>query len=1178
MARPVLILTAAVLLASVSLEAQANDQRLRLINADVLERSTVNGQVVQELTGNVEFQKGEMTLTTGRAVFYRRDDRTHLKGDVVMTRPGERLTCDSLIFYNAQDMLHAIGNVHFVQEEHTLDCRDLLFWTEIDSGIARQEVVMTQEKRQLTADEFQYQKTTGTRGASFHAYGTVVLSEGERIIRTLAMDYHDHLGILDLSGDASVREMTRDTDRNLSGKRIRLLYEDEVLQSGLVDENAEATALAWARLSPNHRDRQAFTDVLTSRGMEAEFINDKLRTLRLEGMASSIYHVVEDTVLQGVNTATGDTMAMHFDAEGKLLRIQALGGARGRFVPEGDNTDVDTVVVYRADYIDYDILGEITFLERGARVDYKENGLTSGYIRLTWRDNLLRAEVAFGERPTLHQIGSDPMYGQVMEFDLSTERGRVVKGRTQLDNGHYHGELVHRYPDDVYYVRRSLYTTCSLDTPHFYFAAQRMKLLQGDKAIAKPIILYIMDIPVLGLPFIVFPNESGGRRTGWIMPSYGSGRHGRYLKGLGYFWVINDYADLRSLADIYDKRGITVEERFRYRKRYKYTGSLQTRLLREVYDKDLSNLFTDVAGNNWSGSWRHRHTIDPTQQLSVDARYTSNPRINKNYGMDLRTRLDQRMVSNASYSKRWPGSPYHLSLALQEQYDLQALDRLETTTPDKPDDEIVEKTRTLPRLSFGRGSGPLFTPARGQSPRWYHNLYVSASGNLLNRQRVLWAAQADTSDSALVWPAEGNRTIENKTSLRNNFSLRIQPNVLQYITTSLNMNIAQDWTPTWRQALTDPHTGAFVRDTVSGSVIYDEIDRLAVRHTGRLSLTASTTLYGMFPLRIGSLEAVRHVIKPSITYGYTPDLSQPLFGYDLGYFQTSSDPDDEPFDRFAGSSVGGTSRRESQTMNMSVSNLFQTKRLIDDKEVKANILTWNLSTAYDFTADSLNFSPIRSSFRSPFLKKLNMDISMEHDIYEWDSELNTRVHQVRAIPRLSRMNASSRFRLSGKRFAAQSTETAEEITVSEDTLLTDEDLAEDIMSDDRLILRRGRAVSAVRGGNLWEADLALRYSLVPTLDPQKKETFWLNTNFKFNIGPGWTITYNTRFNLLSQELVSHHIQVYRELHCWEFFFDWNPTGYGRGFLFRINVIDADLKDIKYENKGGHQSGYGFGGM
>jgi hypothetical protein len=1158
------------------LTAQATDERLRLISADILERSTVNGQAVQDLTGNVKFQKGEMDLYTSRAVFYSRDDRTYLKGEVVMVRPGERLTCDSLIFYNGQDMLHAMGDVHFVQEEHILDCQDLIFWTELDSGIARNDVVMTQEARKLTANEFRYQKTDGTRGASFHAYGTVVVEESERVIRAQAMDYHDHIGALDLFGDASVRETAGENDRSLRGKHIRLKYSGEILQSGLVEENAEATALTWARLSPNQRDRQAFTDVLTSRGMEADFIDDKLRTLRLEGMASTTYHVVEDTLLQGVNSATGDTMAMHFDTEGKLVRIVAQGGARGRFVPETGNTDVDTVVVYRSEYIDYDIMGEVTYLERSARVDYKENGLASGYIKVTWRDNLLRAEVAFEERPTLHQEGSEPMYGQIMEFDLSTERGRVVKGRTQLDNGHYHGELVHRYPDDIFYVRRSLYTTCSLDTPHFYFAAQRMKLLQGDKVIAKPIILHIMDVPILGLPFVVFPNESGGRRTGWIMPSYGTSRDGRYLKGLGHFWAISDYADLRSLVDIYDERGVTVAERIRYRKRYKFVGSFQARLLREVADRNLSSIFSDEAGNNWSGSWRHQHDIDPTQKLSIDAQYTSNPNINRRYGMDQRTRLEQRIKSNASYSKRWPGTPYRLSVGLHEQYDLQALDRLQNSPPTKAGQENVEKTRTLPSLSYGRGSLPLFTLGKGQTPSWYHNLSLSLSGKILNRQRVYWSAIADTADS-LFWPAEEDRTIENKTSAKNNLGISLTQNVFKYLTTSLNLGIVQDWTPTHRMARLDSATGSFLRESEGGPVLFDEIQKLAVRHTGSVSLTAKTALYGLFPLRLGSLEAIRHVIKPSVTYRYTPDFSRPLFGYDLGYFQQSSDPNEEPFDRFAGSSVGPTSRRENQTMRIGVSNLFQTKRVIEDKDVKTNILNWNMSTAYNFTADSLNFSPIHSSFISPFLKKLHLDISMDHDIYEWDSQAGKRINKIRTVPRLSRMNASSNLRLSGKRFSLLDTDEAEE-SIPEDTLQIDEDLEEDIIKDDPLTVRRGEARSSVAQGKLWEATLALRYSLVPTSDPQKRETFWLNTNFKFNIGPGWEITYNTRFDLLSQELVSHHILIYRELHCWEFFFDWNPSGVGRGFLFRVNVIDADLKDIKYENKGGRQSGYGFGGQ
>ena len=37
----------------------------------------------------------------------------------------------------------------------------------------------------------------------------------------------------------------------------------------------------------------------------------------------------------------------------------------------------------------------------------------------------------------------------------------------------------------------SKYTSCSLDHPHYYFGSKKMKMLQGDKIIARPLILFI---------------------------------------------------------------------------------------------------------------------------------------------------------------------------------------------------------------------------------------------------------------------------------------------------------------------------------------------------------------------------------------------------------------------------------------------------------------------------------------------------------------------------------------------------------------------------------------------------------------------------------------------------------------------------------------------------------------
>ena len=51
-------------------------------------------------------------------------------------------------------------------------------------------------------------------------------------------------------------------------------------------------------------------------------------------------------------------------------------------------------------------------------------------------------------------------------------------------------------------------------------------MIVNDKVIAKPIVMYIGNIPVAALPFAVFPHRTG-RHSGIIIPRYGeSAREG----------------------------------------------------------------------------------------------------------------------------------------------------------------------------------------------------------------------------------------------------------------------------------------------------------------------------------------------------------------------------------------------------------------------------------------------------------------------------------------------------------------------------------------------------------------------------------------------------------------------------------------------------------------------------
>ena len=88
-------------------------------------------------------------------------------------------------------------------------------------------------------------------------------------------------------------------------------------------------------------------------------------------------------------------------------------------------------------------------------------------------------------------------------------------------------------------------------------------MIPNDRIIAKPMTLYIRDLPIFYLPFSVFPNKNGNRISGWIMPTFGHrSSSGTYLDNLGYYYVINDYSDYTFLFDIQDKKGIIANHEY----------------------------------------------------------------------------------------------------------------------------------------------------------------------------------------------------------------------------------------------------------------------------------------------------------------------------------------------------------------------------------------------------------------------------------------------------------------------------------------------------------------------------------------------------------------------------------------------------------------------------------------
>ena len=1068
------------------------------------EQAQIDGESVRKFTDNVFIYKDSLSLFTDKA-----------------------------FQYLDKNELHLLGNTKMIDKGDTLTCENMIFWTDIDSINAQGKVRFTQKDRNLTSSIINYWKGSGYRGSSFTAKGSVKILEADREVKAEIIKYDDVSQQMILEENAIVSGK----NRVLSGNNIIIQYMDSLLNRISIQNDAFATNLVEAKLDSNGVF-QKFRDEMNSSNMNAYFSNGNLSSLIMSGMASTELHVIEDSLYMGKNIASGDSVIISF-VNDELYRIQINGGGQGKFEPEPLNANIDSTVTYESEFIDYHVQDEESFFKKNAMVKYEGTILKAGDIHVNWQTSLLDATEKDGEQPSVKTGKDAPIIGNNFKFDLNSKHGVIKRGKTTLDDSFYHGEEIYRDEPNIVHVHNSIYTSCNLDNPHYYLGSKQMKMIPGDRIIARPLWLYIYDIPIIGVPLAVFPSKGGGRRSGWIMPSFGSSSsRGSYLRHLGYFWAPNDYMDAKVLVSFYDEHGVDSRSTFNYKKRYKYNGRLNMSFLRKLQNTDnIGAISSDSTSQSWDLRWKHSHKIDPTQNLNINYNYVSSNNYYQETGYDLETRLRQQINSSLNYSKNWVTWKNSFSLNLSETYDLLAEDK-KLDTPNYGSDYFFYKNRSLPNMSFRHGHSALF----GAGDHFYNSLYWSSSSNFNGNQKVGF-----TADTTLIWADTTSYT----KGISHNLSLSAPQKLFGWLSLSPNVRLKEDWVFESREPIYD-ESGNFEEDE------FEKVEEFKRRLTGSATLSANTKMYGIFAFPIGNAEAIRHVMTPSISYSYRPDFSESIWGVDPGYILF--DNNGERFDPFSGSTAGATSTNEQKNISISFQNLFQMKLRNEEKIEKIDLLSWKMQTGYNAAADSLKWSTLRSTFKTTIPGGLKLDVSATHDVYERDNDGIRIDHLI--SPYLTKMDASTSFRISGKR-----------IIGFEEFSTTDIDTTD--FDDELLDMNESDLAPKMAKGSLWQASFSMRYSKKQKLvygpnenTYQWNNDFWLNTNLKIMLSENWKLSYNTRFDVLEQTMLSQSFHLSRPLHCWEFTFKWWPSGGSKGFFLNISVKHPDLQDIKIESRGG----------
>ena len=807
---------------------------------------------------------------------------------------------------------------------------------------------------------------------------------------------------------------------------------------------------------------------------------------------------------------------------------------------------IKSKVVYKAaDSIRFDVKSQKVYLYNEDDISYEDINLKANYIEIEFANNTVFAtgtKDSTGKdvgRPVF-TMESNTFESESIKYNYETKKGLVKKVITEDAEGYLHGSTVKKMPDNVTNVYDGSYTTCELEHPHFAFNFRKAKVIPDKKIVTGPAFLTIEDVttPIV-IPFGLFPNKKG-QRSGIVIPTYGeSAQRGFYFENGGYYFAINDYLDFKLLGDIYTLGSWAIKPTTNYRKLYKYSGSFNANYAINILGEEGT---TDYSRNrDFSVRWIHNQDpkARPNSRFGANVNIVSN-QYNKFNPVSSNNYLSNTFQSSINYSTSFAGK-YNLNASLNHSQN--------TITK--------EINLTLPSLAFTVNRFyPFRSPVTVGKLKWYDNISVNYSMNADNR--------IATYDSLLFEDEVFDK-------MKNGVKHSVQVSsgsikLLRNIVWSNNFNYTERW-------YSQQHIKNWNNDTIFSDEgpVYGDLDTDTIKgffaaRDFNFSTSVSTALYGMYGYKIGPVKAIRHVMKPSLTFNIRPDFGTQQWGYYKYY--TNSSGEVQKYSVYDGFIYGTPEDGRSGSIGFRLSNNLEMKVRSEKDTITGTkkvmlIEDFSIGTSYDFAKDSLNLAKLTLSGRTTLFKNLMVNYASSFDPYAKDS-LGHRINKFewevnRKLFRTE--NQSWRLGLSLKlpfdkpvKEKVSTAGTPQELQDVKDnpdgyvdwtipwTLNVSYDLNYNITYDYR--------------NGYWNYDVAKTKKLIQTL----------SFNGDVSITTKWKLGFRSGYDFENNELTYTSLDIYRDLHCWEMRFSWIPIGFRQSWNFSINIKSSILQDLKLDKK------------
>lgn len=849
-----------------------------------------------------------------------------------------------------------------------------------------------------------------------------------------------------------------------------------------------------------------------------------------------------------------------------------------------------------AEIVDYQAADSMVMLKSNliylfgeSSVNFQNKGLQANFMRLNVDSSVVFSRyitdsMGRADHFPIFKDGEMEYQARTMNYNIKTGKGFISGVVTRQGEGYVTATQTKKLEDNTLYMCDGKYSTCDrVDHPHFYIHLTRAKVRPQKNIVTGPAYLVIADVPIyaLGLPFGFFPFNST-YSSGILPPSYGEElEKGFYLRNGGYYFAFNDYVDLALTGEIYSKGSWGVSAASQYRKRYKFSGSVDAGYLVTVHGYKF-----DPQGyqknKDFHINWSHTQDpkADPNRNFSASVNFSTSSydrnALSSLYGGGQRYAQNTKS-SNVNYRRTFPGTPFSISTSMN-------------VTQRTQDSTIA---LTLPDMNISMSSiFPFKRKKRVGSERWYEKIKMSYSGSIRNR--------ITTKEDKLL-KSDLLRDWQNGAS--HNIPINATFTLFDYINLTPSVNYNERWYSHKINKAFDPSAGRLsISDTVYG--FYRSWDF-------NTSLSLSTTLYGFFtPWRFlfgDKLSVIRHRLNPTISLSYAPDFSDPFFKAwkQISYPDKEGKLQTEWYSPYEGQSVGVPPRGKQGVISLSFANNIEAK--VKSKTDSTGFAKWSIiddftwGTSYNMAADSLRWSNINTSLRLKLPGNFNLSLSGAFDPY---------VYKTVKTPEggFSYYKSNDLKILNGKGIGSLiSTGTAFSYTFNNDTF---DKLAKFFSREKKDAA--GEENSSEKGGNKNPAgkkddqkdgeksspsggllgrkkdvpqqdnsgyvinkfgwNFSVNYSVnygraefdFAREDFKYKLTHNLSFNGMLNPTPGWSFNFHGNYNFDLKRVTNLQFNLTRDMHCWALTAGFIPIGFNKSYNITIAVKSSLLQDLKWQ--------------